>query len=52
VRSALKSLAWVKDVKVFLDSKQAVVTADKSRYDEKAMLKVLKDSGYPSKVVK
>jgi hypothetical protein len=33
-------------------TKQAIVTADPARYDEKAMLKALEAAGYGGRVVK
>ncbi len=46
------SLPWVREVKVNFEKKQATVTADAAQYDEKAMLKALKDEGYSGKVLK
>jgi hypothetical protein len=37
---------------VNFDMKQAIVTVDATRYDEKAMLRVLEDGGYGGKVAK
>jgi copper chaperone CopZ len=37
---------------VNFETKQAIVTADAARYDEKAMLQVLEDAGYGGKVVR
>ncbi len=52
VRKALTSLPWVRQTQVNFDKKQATVTADAAKYDEKAMLKALEDAGYGGKVVK
>jgi copper chaperone CopZ len=51
VRKALTSLPWVRQVQVNFDKKQAIVSADAARYDEKAMLKALEDAGYGGRVV-
>ena len=52
VRKALASLPWVRQVQVNFDTKQAIVTADAARYDEKTMLKALEEAGFGGKVVK
>jgi copper chaperone CopZ len=52
VRKVLTSLPGVRQVQVNFDTKQAIVTADAARYDEKAMLKALENSGYGGKVMK
>ena len=52
VRKALTSLPWVREAKVDYDKKQAIVTAEADKYDEKAMLKALEKAGYGGKVVK
>ncbi len=52
VRRALTSLPWVSRVQVNFDKKQAVVTAEAEKYDEKALLKVLEKAGYGGKIVK
>lgn len=52
VRRALTSLPWVRQVQVNFDKKQAIVTADGDRYDEKALLKVLENAGYGGRIVK
>jgi copper chaperone CopZ len=52
VRKALTSLPWVRQVQANFVTKQAIVTADTARHDEKAMLKALEDAGYGGKVVK
>jgi copper chaperone CopZ len=52
VRKALTSLPWVRQVQVSFEKKQATITADPARYDEKAMLKALEDAGYGGTVVK
>ena len=51
VRKALTSLPWVRQVQVNFDTKQAIVTADAARYDEKAMLEALEAAGFGGKVV-
>lgn len=51
MQKALTSLPWVKKAEVIFEKKQAVVTADAGRYDEKALLKVLDKAGYPARVV-
>ena len=52
VRKALTSLPWVRQAQVNFNTKQAIVTADAARYDEKTMLKALEEAGYGGKVVK
>jgi copper chaperone CopZ len=52
VRQALESLPWVRKVQVNFEKKEAVVTAEADRYDEKALLKSLAKTGYKGKVVK
>jgi hypothetical protein len=47
VRKALESLPWAKKVKVDGEAQKATFLADRQRYDEKAMLLVLKKAGYP-----
>jgi hypothetical protein len=43
-------LPWAKDVKVDFDKKQGVFNAETARYDEQAILKVLKDEGFEGKI--
>jgi copper chaperone CopZ len=45
-------LPWAKNVKVDFESKQATLSAESARYDERAMLKVLEDEGFEGKVLK
>jgi copper chaperone CopZ len=52
VRKALTSLPWVRQVQVNFDAKQAIVTVEATKYDEKAILKVLEKAGYGGKVTK
>jgi copper chaperone CopZ len=52
VRKALKSLPWVRQVRVNFDKKKAVVTVEAGKYNEKALLKALKKAGYRGKVLK
>lgn len=52
MRKALESLPWVRQVEVSFEKKQAVVTAEADKYDEKALLKALEKAGYKGKVVK
>ncbi|MEK7281090.1 MAG: heavy metal-associated domain-containing protein [Chloroflexota bacterium] len=52
VRKALTSLPWVRQVQVNFDTKQAIVTADAARYDEKVMFKALEDGGFGGTLVK
>jgi hypothetical protein len=49
---ALKSLPWVRKVRVIFDKKRAVVTVEAEKYNAKALLKALKKEGYRGKVVK
>jgi copper chaperone CopZ len=44
-------LPWAKDVKVDFDRKKATFTAEKARFDESAILKVLQDEGFEGKIV-
>jgi copper chaperone CopZ len=50
-QKALASLPWAKDVKVDFDRKKATFTAERNRYDESAILKVLQDEGFEGKIV-
>lgn len=50
-QKALASLPWAKDVKVNFDRKKATFTAERARYDENAILKVLQDEGFEGKIV-
>ena len=52
VRQALTSLPWVRQAQVNFGTKQATVTAEAARYDQKAMLKALEEAGFGGKVVK
>ncbi|MBI1914091.1 MAG: heavy-metal-associated domain-containing protein [Planctomycetes bacterium] len=52
VRRALTSLPWVRQVQVNFYERQAFVTAEEDRYDEKALLKVLEKAGYGGRIVK
>ncbi len=52
VRQALGSLPWVRQVQVNFQKKQAAVTAEADKYDEKALLKALEKAGYGGKIVK
>jgi len=45
-------LPWAKNVKVDFDSKKATFTAEKARYDESAILKVLTDEGFEGKILR
>lgn len=49
---ALASLPWAKDVKVDFDRKRATFIAERARYDESAILKVLQDEEFEGKIVK
>ncbi len=51
-RDALAALPWAKDVKVDFEKKQGTFVAETARYDEAAILKVLKDEGFDGKIVK
>lgn len=51
-RDALATLPWAKDVKVDFDKKQGTFVAETARYDEQAILKVLKDEGFEGKILK
>jgi hypothetical protein len=44
-------LPWAKDVKVDFDRKKATFIAERERYDESAILKVLQDEGFEGKIV-
>jgi copper chaperone CopZ len=53
VKEALSSLPWVKKVDVKFDRKQAIVTAEPSKVDEKQINEALKAKGdYSAKIVK
>jgi len=52
VQKALQTLPWVRKVQVDFAKKQAVVTVETERYEEKAMLKALEKGGFGGKVVK
>jgi copper chaperone CopZ len=53
VRKALESLPWAKQVKIDLANKQVTFRAEIDKYDEDAIVTVLKQAGYAgSKVVK
>ncbi|MBI1914382.1 MAG: heavy-metal-associated domain-containing protein [Planctomycetes bacterium] len=52
MRKALETLPWVRQVQVSFEKKQAVVTADATKYDEKALLRALEKAGYGGKVLK
>lgn len=52
MRNALRSLPWVRKVQVDFARKEAVVTAEQERYDEKEMLAALEKAGFPGQVVK
>ena len=52
MQKALETLPWVRKVQVDFAKKQAVVTAEVEKYDEKALLKALNKGGFGGKVVK
>ena len=52
MREALATLPWVKNVQVDYDKKQAAFTAESARYDEAAIIRVLKDEGFGAKIAK
>ena len=52
MREALSSLPWAKDVQVNYDRKQATFTAEGDRYDEAAIIRVLKEAGFGGRVLK
>jgi hypothetical protein len=49
---ALVSLPWAKDVKVDFDTRKATFKAESRRYDEGAVLQVLKEEGFEGKILK
>lgn len=51
MQKALQSLPWVRKVEVNFEKKQAAVTADPAKYDEKQMLKALAKEGFEAKVL-
>ena len=51
MRKALDSLPWAEKTTVDYPSKQATVTVESKSYDEKALLKALKDAGFGGTVV-
>jgi copper chaperone CopZ len=52
VQKALQTLPWVRKVQVDFAKKQAVVTVETEKYDEKALVKALEKAGFGGKVVK
>ncbi len=52
MRKALETLPWVRQVQVSFERKEALVTAEANRYDEKALLRALTKAGYFGKVIK
>jgi copper chaperone CopZ len=52
VQKALQTLPWVRKVQVDFAKKQAVVTVETEKYDEKALVKTLEKAGFGGKVVK
>ena len=46
------SLPWAKDVKVDFDTRKATFKAESRRYDEGAVLQVLKEEGFEGKILK
>ena len=51
MRKALESLPWASKATVDFARQQATVTVESKRYDEKALLKALKDAGFGGTVV-
>lgn len=52
VKKSLAALPGVREVHVDLKKEQAEVAIDPARYDERALLKAVKDAGYGARVVK
>jgi copper chaperone CopZ len=52
VQKALAALPWVRHVHVDLAKEQAMITVDAARYDERALLKAIKEAGYGGRVMK
>ena len=52
MRKALETLPWVRKVQVDFAKKQATLTVETEKYDEKALIKALDKAGYGGKVVK
>ena len=51
-QKALASLPWAKNVKVEFEAKLATFNAEITRFDEAAILTVLKEEGFEGKVLK
>ena len=51
-QKALASLPWASSVKVDFNSKIATFSADAKRYDEGAVLQVLRDEGFEGNILK
>jgi copper chaperone CopZ len=52
VQKALETLPWVRKVQVDFAKKQAVVTVEIEKHDEKALVKALEKAGFGGTVVK
>lgn len=52
MRKALESLPWVRKVTIDFANKQATATVVSKSYDEKVLLKALKDAGFGGSVAK
>ena len=51
-KEAIESIPWTKNVKVNFEAKKATLKAEKSRYDEKALVKALQDAEFEAKILK